>query len=279
MIKKPIFIIGTQRSGTTLLTRMLSAHPELFIQNEMGDWGVFHKPYAPEELHERIAKKLCSHGVNLKELQEKKKRWGWKDPMLTPHIFELAASYPDAKFIVLVRDPRAVVASYIENAWGLGTNAYTGALRWKKEVAHQLTLLNVYPDRCLLLKYESLIESTVDCLEDVVEFIGVDYDELMLNYHQKPLEFSQNASNANTRKPINQNSLNKWKRTLSRRQIGTINAVCKSLMQQLHFLNEIEQTHHPKTLEKYGYLIHQALVGEYQLQYQLRKARRARQKK
>ena len=116
-------------------------------------------------------------------------------------------------------------------------------------------------------------------MEDVVEFIGVDYDELMLNYHQKPLEFSQNASNANTRKPINQNSLNKWKRTLSRRQIGTINAVCKNLMQQLHFLNEIEQTHHPKTLEKYGYLIHQALVGEYQLQYQLRKARRARQKK
>lgn len=275
----PLFIIGTQRSGTTLLTRMLSAHPTLFIQNEMGDWGVFDKPYSPKELYDRIAEKLRSHSVNLEKLQEKKMRWGWKDPMLTPYIFELAASYPNAKFIILVRDPRAVVASYIENAWGLGTNAYTGALRWQKEVAHQLTLLNVYPDRCLLLKYESLIENTVDCLVDVAEFIGVDYEESMLNYHEKPLEFSQNASNVNTRKPINKSSLNKWKKTLSLRQIGTINTVCKNLMQQLHFSNEIEQTHQPKMLEKYGYLIHQALVGEYQLQYQLRKARRARQKK
>ena len=85
----PFFIIGTQRSGTTLLTRMLSAHPELFIQNEMGDWGVFNKPYSPEQLHERIVDKLGSHGVNVKELQVKRMLWGWKDPMLTPHIFEL----------------------------------------------------------------------------------------------------------------------------------------------------------------------------------------------
>lgn len=275
----PFFIIGTQRSGTTLLTRMLSAHPELFIQNEMGDWGVFNKPYSPEQLHERIVDKLGSHGVNVKELQVKRMLWGWKDPMLTPHIFELAASYPDAKFIVLVRDPRAVVASYIDNAWGLGTNAYTGALRWKNEVAHQLTLLNIFPNRCLLLKYEALINNTAEWLESIVHFIGVEYSDSMLSYHEKPLEFSQNASNVNTRKPVNQDSIDKWKRTLSQRQIGTINSVCKGLMQRLNFSHEIEVTHQPKQFEKYGYLIHQAIVGEYQLQIQLRKARRARQKK
>lgn len=275
----PLFIIGTQRSGTTLLTRMLSAHPNIFIQNEMGDWGVFNKPYVPKELHRRITNKFYSHGVDLKGLEEQKVRWGWKDPMLTPYIFELAAAYPDAKFIVLVRDPRAVVASYIENAWGLGTNAYTGALRWQREVAHQLTLLNVYPDRCFLLKYESLIKATVECLESVVKFVGVEYTHSMLNYHQKPLEFSENASNVNTRRPVNQISLNKWKETLSYRQIGTINKVCKNLMQQLDISDDIEKTHKLTKLEKYGYLIHQAVVGEYQLQYQLRKARRARRRK
>lgn len=275
----PLFIIGTQRSGTTLLTRMLSAHPNIFIQNEMGDWGVFNKPYVPKELHRRITNKFYSHGVDLKGLEEQKVHWGWKDPMLTPYIFELAAAYPDAKFIVLVRDPRAVVASYIENAWGLGTNAYTGALRWQREVAHQLTLLNVYPDRCFLLKYESLIKATVECLESVVKFVGVEYTHSMLNYHQKPLEFSENASNVNTRRPVNQISLNKWKETLSYRQIGTINKVCKNLMQQLDISDDIEKTHKLTKLETYGYLIHQAVVGEYQLQYQLRKARRARRRK
>ena len=57
-----LFMIGTQLSGNTLITRMLSAHPKLFIHNEMGDWGVFDKPYSSTELYERIAEKL---------------RWGW----------------------------------------------------------------------------------------------------------------------------------------------------------------------------------------------------------
>ena len=34
-LPSPIFLLGTQRSGTTLLTRILSAHPDIFIQNEL----------------------------------------------------------------------------------------------------------------------------------------------------------------------------------------------------------------------------------------------------
>ena len=32
-----IFVVGTQRSGTTLLCRMLTAHPNIFIKNEFSD--------------------------------------------------------------------------------------------------------------------------------------------------------------------------------------------------------------------------------------------------
>jgi len=34
-MKAPIFIMGTQRAGTTLLTRIMSAHPQMFVQNEL----------------------------------------------------------------------------------------------------------------------------------------------------------------------------------------------------------------------------------------------------
>ena len=101
-MQQPIFIIGTQRSGTTLLTRMLSAHPGLFIQNEMGTYGVFDKPYTTEVLHGRITGRLRDrYSVNVNSLESEGVLWGWKDPMLTPHLDELAEHYPDSKFIVI----------------------------------------------------------------------------------------------------------------------------------------------------------------------------------
>ena len=275
----PIFLIGTQRSGTTLLTRMLSAHKRLYIQNEMGSWGVFDKPYTPQKLQKRVSEKLLSHKVNQAELEKNDVYWGWKDPMLTPHIFELAAAYPEAFFIVLVRDPRAVVASYIENSWGLGTNVYTGALRWKSEVSHQVTFFNSHKTRCIFLKYESLVEDSESCLKRICEAIGVEFSKSMLDFYQQPLEFAQNASNVNTKKPINRDSLNKWKRALSKRQIKIINAVCKNMLHDLDYTELTECTGFPSKFEVLYYKLHQSIVGEYQLQYQLRKARRARQKK
>ena len=40
-MKAPIFVLGTQRSGTTLLCRMLSAHPDIFIEDVL---QYSHKP-------------------------------------------------------------------------------------------------------------------------------------------------------------------------------------------------------------------------------------------
>ena len=44
----PFFIVGTQRSGTTLLFQMLNTHPELYVSNEF--WGVY--PYINEEAND-----------------------------------------------------------------------------------------------------------------------------------------------------------------------------------------------------------------------------------
>ena len=159
-MQQPIFIIGTQRSGTTLLTRMLSAHPGLFIQNEMGTYGVFDKPYTTEALHGRITGRLRDrYSIDVNSLESEGVLWGWKDPMLTPHLDELAEHYPGSKFIVIIRDPRAVVASYIDNAWGLGTTPYTGALRWHDEVTTQLdfcrtlnVILQLFSKNSVLIK-------------------------------------------------------------------------------------------------------------------------------
>ena len=37
MKRAPFFIVGTQRSGTTLLYQILNSHPDIFVLNEFWD--------------------------------------------------------------------------------------------------------------------------------------------------------------------------------------------------------------------------------------------------
>lgn len=279
-MQQPIFIIGTQRSGTTLLTRMLSAHSQLFIQNEMGTYGIFDRPYTTEALHGRITGRLRDrYSINVESLEAEGILWGWKDPMLTPYLDELAEHYPGSKFVLIIRDPRAVVASYIDNAWGLGTTPYTGALRWLDEVTTQLAFCRKHSGRSLWFTYESLIENNEAALKTICDFLDVEFDHSMLEYYKKPLEFGQNRSNMNTQKPIEKTSLYKWKSAFSDRQVGIINHVCRALMTELEY-NEMADLHtNIGIIEEKYYRLHQKLMGEIQLQYQLRKARRGRKKK
>ena len=63
-----IILLGTQRSGTTLLTRMLSAHSAIFIQNEISVEQVF-KDSIPENIVERCNEQIKKrHGKSIVEL-------------------------------------------------------------------------------------------------------------------------------------------------------------------------------------------------------------------
>jgi len=220
-LNTPIFLLGTQRSGSTLLTRMLSMHSSLFMQNEMALQGLFDAPIGQDELYHRIVNRLHEqHKIDVNELQANGVQWGWKEPLLTPYLETVKDHFPDSKYIVLVRDPRAVVASYIDNKWGLGTNAYTGALRWLDEVSKQLEFYDKYADQSFLIKYEDLLAHPEQSLSAICEFLALPFEQSMVEYYKKPLEFDQNKSNVNTMKPLNTKGISKWKQVFSEAQIG-----------------------------------------------------------
>ena len=164
-LSAPIFLLGTQRSGTTLLTRILSAHPDIFIQNELPLETIFTISAKNKDIINNINVHFKTrYKKNIDEYLEykSKKLWGLKDPQLTEHLNALEQFIPDSKFIIIVRDGRGVVNSYIDNKWGLGTNAYTGALRWEREVEQQLAFKSKYPESCLVIRFEDLIENLRD---------------------------------------------------------------------------------------------------------------------
>ena len=105
-VNSPIFLVGTQRSGTTLLTRILSAHKDVFIQNELPLQTIFLENASREEIVENIDKHFqFRYNQNIDSFLENNSKiaWGLKDPQLTEHLDALEQFIPDSKFIIIVR--------------------------------------------------------------------------------------------------------------------------------------------------------------------------------
>jgi hypothetical protein len=147
----PIFIVGANRSGTTLLRLILNAHSRIAIPEELtyfdsyiagvpiADWKTPSlSPAAYEAFLTEFLDTKCAplhDALNLPALQESlqappfdlrrpyqevlemwaraqgKPRWGEKTPSNAFYVDIIADMFPAAKFIHLVRDPRGGVNS------------------------------------------------------------------------------------------------------------------------------------------------------------------------
>jgi hypothetical protein len=272
--ENPTFILGTQRSGTTLLTRILTAHPQLFIQNELP----LHTIFLPSLSKAQIIANIERHFLHRYKktipdylLSRKNQFWGLKDPQLTEHLDSLEKFLPHSKFVVIVRDPRGVVNSYMNNKWGLGTNAYSGAEHWNREVNAQLDFCNRFPEQTLLLKFEDLIDDLEGSLKQISLLLGIPYNKEMLNYYEKKFEYAPNKQNQNTTKAPDASFKDKWRKHLSERQINDIEYVTSQTIAALGY-KMLTSANKPSLVRKIYYRLHQKLLGELQIQYQLKVA-------
>ncbi|MEN0019914.1 MAG: sulfotransferase [Planctomycetota bacterium] len=120
-LRKPIILIGTERSGTTWLGCAFREHPDLAIMWEprhIWSHGHYLKP------HERLtADDATPSGIRwireqfLKQvIAQGRQRISEKTPINTLRVPYVHAAFPDAKFLFLVRDGRSVVRSTAEIA-------------------------------------------------------------------------------------------------------------------------------------------------------------------
>lgn len=263
----PVFLLGTQRSGTTLLTRILTNHPNLYFQNELQMDGLWEGELTTEIFLKRVTDRIRSvHGVELAITPQDDFIWGWKDPLLTFHMDRLAQLFPLAKYVLIIRDGRGVANSYMDNRWGLGTTAYTGALRWQDEVSKQMAFAKKMGDRCLTVRYEDIIADMPGRLAMLCDFMGVPYREEMLDYHSERLEFALNRENRNTTRPPDISLTQKWRTSLSSREIDLIEYVAAETLTRNQY-ELVGKPIKPSRLELAYYKLHQAIIGELQLLY------------
>lgn len=147
--RPPIFIIGSPRSGTTLLRLMVTSHPAIVVPPECGFALWWREKYADWKANDprldaflqdlASSRKMETWKMDFDELrkylQEKSPasyaelvsaiytffgitnqptatRWGDKNNYYLAHIPELHALFPEAQFVHIVRDGRDVCCSY-----------------------------------------------------------------------------------------------------------------------------------------------------------------------
>ena len=184
------FAVGAARSGTTLLTRLLSAHPHIVLHHERRIL----------ELAERTGQLLCPKGTGTEQRAAGRPhalrmlRWrvpettawvGDKYPPYATRIPELSDAFPGCRIVHLVRDPRSVVASWFStwprsHAWRRGAQVPTAA--WIAEswrcsvVAAAEATAALGAGRTLELRYEDLVANPQAAGRRVLDFFEQEDD-------------------------------------------------------------------------------------------------------
>jgi hypothetical protein len=225
-----VFLVGCLRSATTLLQRIVNAHPEIAVIHEtqwVPRWyerriGLTPDGHVTPELlrelfeHRRFGRlqlepaavagllgdgepphyrQFVSDVFELHGRAQGKRLVGEKSPGYVRHIATLDELWPEARFIHLIRDGRAVCLS--ARAWSkaeriLGRfptwaedEVVTAALWWEWHVRLGRDAgLPLGEDRYLEISYEGLVaDPEAECAR-MCAFLAVDYDGAMLRFHE-----------------------------------------------------------------------------------------------
>ncbi|MCK2215834.1 sulfotransferase [Actinomadura sp. ATCC 31491] len=188
LLRAPVFVISPVRSGSTLLRSMLNAHPDLHAPHELHvrrlsvDFGTSLAEKAMAALGHNKAdlEHLLWDRVLHRELVRSGKRYIVDKTPANAFAYErLAACWPDARFVFLLRHPASIATSWHEASPDKRTpeEAAADALRYMKAVERARKAL---PG--LTVRYEDLTADPEKTLRELCGFLAVDWAPGMLSY-------------------------------------------------------------------------------------------------
>lgn len=246
----PFFIVGAGRSGTTLLRLILTGHSRLHIPAET--W--FLRPLVREfpltsaltqpqlqraietmvrherwpdmampagTLREQAAALVQPRLGDLVDLvyghslrENGKRRLGDKTPHYFEIVPELAALYPQAKFIYLVRDGHDVAISWIDAGWQRYNEP---GFEWPRAMACLRRDRAAYPARVLEVRYEDLVRQPEAAIRAICAFLEEVFEPAMLDWHARIEHVAARDRHLHSRlrQPLSADTVGAWRSRLS----------------------------------------------------------------
>jgi glycosyltransferase involved in cell wall biosynthesis len=270
----PIFLLGAERSGTTLLRLMLTAHPDICIPPESiffvaleSKYGAVGNliPHLPEFLNDLYDNKfhrfrewnvdpqlllnnLTSHQhlsytqavetvyqTYRQQFDPTASIWGDKNPFHIYQLGKIRRYFPGVRAILIVRDFRACYSSVKKLAakeqetgevWP-GIKTINGLTHQWNQVVKIIDKYHQKWEQFYLVYYEDLVREPAAQLAKICQWLGVDFQDSMLEFYQKNAEKglippNQIAWHPNTFKPVDVSGVNAWQDELSFSELETI---------------------------------------------------------
>ncbi len=215
----PIFIVGMPRSGSSLIEQILSSHSEIEAGGELtylSDLVRDHIGVFPTNLtDEKLANIGNEYLLKIKEINVQARFIVDKMPGNFQYAGLIAKIFPDAKIIHSKRNVMDCCVSNYTHLF-LHTIHFTNDLG---ELGRYFNILSdlmdhwhtVLPGDLLYdIQYEDVVENLEIEAKKLVDFIGVDWKEDCLSFHEKKGAV-KTASAAQVRKPIYKSSVERWR--------------------------------------------------------------------
>lgn len=252
-----MFLVGAERSGSTLLRLMLDSHPKVtccegfeFMVAMVGDDG---KRPSTEDYHQYLSTQAIFGSSQLivdptleydelvNDFFRQRLSASGKEivaAMVHMDIDRILHIWPGARFIHLIRDPRDVALSVMAMGW-FG-NAYTAIDKWiHAEQGWDKLVGRLEADRWIELQFADLISDHEGQLRRVCDFLGVDYTDQMLSYADETEYGLPNPSR-----------IGSWKGTMSDRDIQLVEGKVGSLLMERGFEASGLEPMVPSSLER-----------------------------
>jgi len=268
---KPVFLVGMNGSGTTMLLDSFSHHPDLFtfpretrllpsLIGSLEDFGCLDN----DDNFLKLWKHTCTNHVFVREnkgepleipvnwrdfprnlasvvdavfryfsTREGKLRWCEKTPQHVQHLPKLHQLFPKAKFIHIIRDGRDCAVSI--NRRYKRTPEYS-VYRWKKIVQMGRSDGVSLKDYYMEIRYEDITGSPEFWMRKICKFVDLPFDKIILESRrpmQKKEELPKAGSLAISGR-LEPNSGN-WRSYFTDKQIARMENIAGDFLEELNY--------------------------------------------
>jgi hypothetical protein len=192
-------------------------------------------------------------------------RWGEKTPRHVFRLREILSRFDDAKAICMVRDARAVVASYRDwkNQGGFDLEKDPGhaktleaeqkrarksyhiliaSMLWRGTVRAALAARDEFgSERVRIQKYEDVVLRPNETVPDLAQWLGVPFDESMMDAPVRNSSYEQFDAKGG----FSEEAVNRWRKKLSAQEISVIQRACRKELLGAGYALEDAGAHFP----------------------------------
>lgn len=226
--RRPVFVVGMPRSGTSLVEQILASHPAVHGAGELPmlqriACGFNNAPWAEGDPFPTCLHRLTVAHANqmaeqyLSAIAERNASADYvidKLPVNFRELWLIQVLFPGARIIHCIRDPRDTCLSCYMTDFANG-NEFARDLRYlgkfyrdyQRLMEHWVRVLDL---PILHVRYEQVVEDVEGQARQMLEFLQLPWDERCLRFYENARHVST-ASKDQVRRPIYGSSVGRWR--------------------------------------------------------------------